>query len=190
MSGQNPLIIAGPSGSGKTAVAKLLLDLELGLIKTISATTRPPRTAPAEEDGRDYYFLSEKEFSAKYAAGEFVEINFYDGYRYGTLWSEIERIVQCGKRPLLNIDRHGIEAIKKLYPDTEVIWLTVTKAEARRRILLERDWGPDELADRFSIADEEIAWVHANSGMNGLHRISNMGEIEETIKAIREILFI
>ena len=69
----------------------------------ISATTRPQR--PGEEDGRDYYFLTEDEFVRRVEAGEFIEhVVYVSGQRYGTLRSEVEHIHQAGKNCVLELE--------------------------------------------------------------------------------------
>ena len=105
MSQQVPVVVlSGPSGSGKTTVVhRLLEESPVPLAMSISATTRPRR--PAEVDGQDYYFLSPDDFERRRAAGEFLECAevHRSGYWYGTLSSELDRIVQQGAWPLLEI---------------------------------------------------------------------------------------
>ena len=86
-------VITGTSGEGKSTLAKLLVERVPELELAVSATTRPRR--PGEEDGRDYWFLTEEEFERRLEAGDFlewVELPWGEGYRSGTLWSELDRI--------------------------------------------------------------------------------------------------
>jgi guanylate kinase len=112
---QKIIIITAPSGSGKTSITHHLLEKFPELEFSISATTRTARAK--EKDGADYYFLTTEAFEEKIAAGEFLEWEMvYKGKYYGTLKSEIGRMWQKGKVPVLDIDVHGAMHIKKLFP--------------------------------------------------------------------------
>ena len=104
------LIIAGPSAVGKTTVAKEILDRSLGFELSRSATTRAPRG-----DGHDqeYIYLSENEFRKRINAGEMLEYTEYGKNLYGTPVSEIKRIFEEGKIPLLILDINGVISLKK-----------------------------------------------------------------------------
>ena len=110
------LVFSAPSGSGKTTIVRHLLALDyLNLEFSISATSRPSRGE--EVDGKDYYFLSIKEFKNKIKNNEFLE--WEEVYRdsfYGTLKSEVERIWAKGKHVIFDIDVAGGLRIKKKYP--------------------------------------------------------------------------
>lgn len=110
------LVFSAPSGSGKTTIVRHLLALDyLNLEFSISATSRPSRGE--EIDGKDYYFLSIKEFKNKIKNNEFLE--WEEVYRdsfYGTLKSEVERIWAKGKHVIFDIDVAGGLRIKKKYP--------------------------------------------------------------------------
>ncbi len=110
------IAITAPSGAGKSSlVRKLLLHLPQ-LSFSVSCTTREPRSA--EQNGRDYYFISEQDFRSKISASSFAEYEeVYPGKFYGTLKSEIERIWNSGKVVLFDIDVKGAANLKKLYGD-------------------------------------------------------------------------
>lgn len=111
------IVFSAPSGSGKTTIVRHLLGIEkLNLEFSISATSRAPRGE--EVDGKDYYFLSLKEFKNKIKADEFLE--WEEVYRdnfYGTLKSEVERIWAKGKHVIFDIDVVGGIDIKRIYPE-------------------------------------------------------------------------
>lgn len=114
--GQELIIFTAPSGAGKTTIVKHLLHVYDFLDFSVSATTRKKRTE--EVHGKDYYFLSEKEFSdliEKNELAEYVEV--YNGSFYGTLDSEIERIWANGKRIIFDIDVKGATTLKRRYGD-------------------------------------------------------------------------
>ena len=100
------LIITAPSGAGKTSITKYLMQKFPVLTFSVSAATRNARGA--EKNGVDYYFISGEEFKYKIQHNEFVEWEMvYEGKYYGTLKSELERIWQEGKVPVLDIDVKG-----------------------------------------------------------------------------------
>lgn len=110
-------VFSAPSGSGKTTIVRHLLAQErLNLGFSISATSRDPRGE--EVDGKDYYFISAKEFKSKIKGNEFVEWEevYHDNF-YGTLKTEVERIWAQGKHVIFDIDVVGGLRIKKKFPE-------------------------------------------------------------------------
>lgn len=121
-------VISGPSGAGKgTLLAELRKQRpDLGL--TVSATTRSPR--PGEVDGSSYYFLSDEEFRRRIAAGEFVEWAEVHGHLYGTLVSEVKRLLAKGHSLVLEIDVQGALNVRKVYPDAVLIFIEPPSLQA------------------------------------------------------------
>ena len=111
------IVFSAPSGSGKTTIVRhLLKQPELNLEFSISATSREKRGN--EEEGKDYYYLSLKEFKTKIKADEFLE--WEEVYRdnfYGTLKTEVERIWAKGKHVIFDIDVSGGLRIKRKFPE-------------------------------------------------------------------------
>src|SRR6056297_969523 len=108
-------IFSAPSGSGKTTIVKKLLDDNIGLEFSVSATNRPKREN--EIHGKDYYFLSTDDFKQKIEKDEFVEWEeVYNNRFYGTLKSELQRIWKEGKHVVFDVDVVGGLNIKKKYP--------------------------------------------------------------------------
>jgi guanylate kinase len=109
-------VITAPSGSGKTTLVKRLLKSCPHLEFSVSACTRLPRGG--EVHGRDYYFFEEEQFKTLIEEDAFVEWEMvYPGKYYGTLKSELQRIWDAGKHPLVDIDVMGALAIKNQYND-------------------------------------------------------------------------
>ena len=111
------IVFSAPSGSGKTTIVRALLKRpELNLAFSISATSRPPRGE--EVDGKDYYFLSQKEFEQNIRDGAFLEWEeVYPGQHYGTLLEEVNRLLEEGKNVVFDIDVIGGLNIKKQFND-------------------------------------------------------------------------
>ena len=152
-------VLTGTSGEGKSTLAKLLVERVPELALAISATTRPRR--PGEEPGRDYWFLSEEEFDAKLEAGEFlewVELPWGEGYRSGTLWSELERITGEGRSPVLEIETGGALAVRDRVPAAVTIFITAPSREEReRRLRLRATESEGEIDERLDIAERQSA---------------------------------
>ena len=108
------IIFSAPSGSGKSTIIQSLLDKDLNLSFSISATSRAPRGS--EQNGVEYYFISPEEFKSRIANDEFLEYEeVYAGKFYGTLKSEVERILNSGKNVIFDVDVVGGLNIKKYY---------------------------------------------------------------------------
>ena len=107
------IVIVAPSGAGKTTIAQRLLKEYPRIQFSVSATTREPRKG--EKDGEDYYFLNDEEFDQKIKNEEFLEWEHYSGNRYGTLRSEVDKLVESGYFPLLDIEVKGALNVQRLY---------------------------------------------------------------------------
>jgi guanylate kinase len=111
------ILFTAPSGAGKTTIVKHLLQSNPALSFSISACTRDKR-GRAEENGKDYYFITPEAFRQKIERDEFVEWEeVYEGAFYGTLKSEIERIWSQGRHVILDVDVKGGLKIKEYYKD-------------------------------------------------------------------------
>ena len=116
-----PVILAAPSGTGKTTIARRLLELRPDVGFSVTCTTRPPRQA--ELDGVDYFFLAEGQFEAKVGDGEFAEHALVHGKRYGTLRTEIARLMAAGNNPIMTIDVQGAVQFVQAFPEAVLIFL-------------------------------------------------------------------
>lgn len=112
-------IVSGPSGSGKSTITKKVRDI-LNIPLSISATTRKPRTG--EVDGKDYYFLTTREFEDKIKKCEFFEYANVHGNYYGTLISQIDKELSNGKNVILEIDVQGGLIAKSKRPDAILVF--------------------------------------------------------------------
>ncbi len=133
------IIFSAPSGSGKTTIVRHLLQTNENLGFSISACTRD-RRGRAEQNGKDYYFLTPDEFKHKIDADEFVEWEeVYVGAFYGTLKSEIQRLWDSGKHVLFDVDVQGGLKLKQYYGDRALaVFVKVPDEETLRQRLVGR----------------------------------------------------
>jgi len=115
------IAVSAPSGGGKTTIVKKILEHFPEIIFSISATTRPKRDNEVEE--QEYFFISEKEFKDKIESSEFVEWEKFYDYYYGTFKKYIDDNINEGKSVLLEIDVKGALSIKKIYPDSHLLYI-------------------------------------------------------------------
>lgn len=155
------VIFSAPSGAGKTTIVKYLLEQFPELQFSVSATTRAQRGA--EQQGKDYYFLSKDDFLHKIANHEFVEFEeVYEGTYYGTLRAEIERIWAEGKHVIFDVDVVGGLHLKKKFGEKA---LAVFVQPPSVKVLIERLTGRDtdseeSLKKRIAKAEEELTYAH------------------------------
>jgi len=152
-------VFSAPSGSGKTTIVRHLLAQErFNLEFSISATSREARGK--EEHGKDYYFISAKEFKNKIKADEFLEWEeVYINNFYGTLRTEVERIWAKGKHVIFDIDVAGGLRIKRKFPE-ETLAVFVKPPDINELIRRLKDRGeesPEKIAMRVAKAPTEMA---------------------------------
>ncbi len=153
------IVFSAPSGSGKTTIVKHLLEQdEINLEFSISATSREQRGE--EIDGKDYYFLSAKEFKKKIKNGEFLE--WEEVYRdnfYGTLKTEVERIWKKDKHVIFDIDVSGGLRIKRKFPkETLAVFVKPPSIdELKIRLKKRKTESEDKINMRIAKASAELA---------------------------------
>ena len=155
------IMITAPSGAGKTSITHFLLNKYPRLSFSVSAATRQARGK--EQNGVDYYFISEEDFRRKIDEEAFVEWEMvYEGKYYGTLKSELERIWQQGKIPVLDIDVKGAIHVQQQFAgDCLSIFIEPPSIEELKKRLSGRgSETPESLATRVNKASYEISFKH------------------------------
>jgi guanylate kinase len=154
------IIFSAPSGSGKTTIVHHLLTCGLPLEFSVSACTREPRED--ETDGKDYYFISTKEFKNKIKNKEFVEWEeVYPGHFYGTLKSELDRIWEKRKNVIFNVDIAGGLNLKKQFGSSALaIFVKPPSIEELEKRLRKRGTDSDsEIRTRLKKARKELTFA-------------------------------
>lgn len=152
-----------PSGAGKTTIVRHLLNQFSAHFEfSISATTRQMRKG--EADGIDYYFLSNEEFKERVNNNAFAEWEeVYPDKYYGTLKSEINRILESGKKVIFDIEVNGAQSLKDTYKDRCLV-IFVKPPGFRtlvQRLINRKSESPDSLRKRIKRIKKELLFEHS-----------------------------
>ena len=151
----NLFVVAAPSGAGKSSLVNALRELDAQVFPSISHTTRPPRGQ--EKHGREYYFVSDAEFDAMVATGQFFEWATVHGNRYGTSRMAIESRIAQGVDVILEIDYQGAFQIKKVFTNAVLIFILPPSLEELRSRIERRGEDPtDKIEVRMKNAQTEV----------------------------------
>jgi guanylate kinase len=153
------IIITAPSGAGKTSITRYLMKTFPQLAFSISAATRQARGT--EKDGVDYHFISLDDFKSKIQHNEFVEWEMvYEGKYYGTLKTELDRIWQQNKIPVLDIDVKGAIHVQQQYPETSLSLFIQAPSvdELKKRLETRGTETAESLAARVNKAAYELSF--------------------------------
>ncbi|PQA85654.1 guanylate kinase [Hyphococcus luteus] len=176
-------ILSSPSGAGKTTLAERLLEKDDEMVLSVSATTRQRR--PGEAHGKDYYFVSEEEFTRMRDEGEFLEWANVFGHYYGTPRSLVEDVLRQGKDVLFDIDWQGAQQLDEVAGEdvVKVFILPPSREELERR-LRQRAQDPEDVVQRrMAKADAEMShWAEYD------YVIVNY-DLDESEELLRSILF-
>jgi guanylate kinase len=152
-------VVTGPSGAGKGTLIRGLLEEVPALEVAVSATTRPRR--PGEEDGREYWFLTDEEFERRVAEGDFLEwVPYVSGRRYGTLRSEIDRISGEGRTCVLELELEGASRVQEEVAGSVTIFIAADVAELERRLRDRATESTGEIGERIALAREQLEQAH------------------------------
>jgi len=150
-------VVTGPSGAGKGTLIRRLVERRPDLEVAVSATTRERRSG--ENDGRDYHFLSVDEFAERVDADRFLEhVAYVSGHRYGTLRSEVDRILAAGRGCILELETVGARRVKELLPETVTIFVAAPSFdELERRLSSRATESTGEIGERLELARRQTA---------------------------------
>lgn len=154
------IIFSAPSGAGKSTLVHHILKCNFNLEFSISATSRLPRGT--EINGKDYYFLSQQEFRNKIDNQEFIEYEeVYNGNYYGTLRSEVERIINTGKNLIFDVDVVGGLKIKNIFGDNALaLFIAPPSVNALEERLNNRKTDtPEQIKRRVEKAEFEMSFA-------------------------------
>ena len=176
------IIISGTTCAGKGTVIKKLLEKNDNLALSISYTSRPKREN--EIEGVDYYFVTKEEFEEKIKNGDFLEYAQvqYDAY-YGKKKKEVIDLLNSGKDCILEIDVQGAKQIKKLYPETILIFIMAPSMnEVKKRIKARGMENNEQIIERFKVAYNEI------NEINHYNYVVVNDNVDAAVKKVEAIL--
>ncbi len=175
-------IIEAPSGTGKTTVVKKLLEQDKKLNWSVSVTTRAPRAG--EQNGVDYYFISDEEYDKLLQEDAFYEhVDSQYGSRYGTLRSEVDEFLNIGQDVLFDMDWEGMRQMKAKAPDDVVsVYLLPPSIKELRRRLEGRSTDSKEIIEkRMGLVLEKMQhWTEYDY-------VVICGDLDQTVDTIRQI---
>jgi guanylate kinase len=149
-------VVSGPSGAGKGTLIKGALERIGDLAVAVSATTRAMR--PGEVDGREYHFMSRAEFARLVESGAFLEHAEFAGNRYGTLNTELDRIMDSGRSVILEIELQGARNVRVVRAESVSVFIEPPSLEELARRLRARATDADEeIEARLEVARTEVA---------------------------------
>jgi len=176
------IAFSAPSGAGKTTIVKKLAQKYPDqLVISISATTRPKR--PGEQEGVDYYFLSEEEFKRAIAEGRFLEYEQVHGNYYGTLLDKVKGHTEQGKTVLFDIDVKGAQSVKRHFPEAILNFIKPpNKDELVRRLKMRKSEDEATIKKRLERLDFEYEQARFFD-----HTVVN-DQLDEAIRQIEQLI--
>jgi guanylate kinase len=180
------IILSSPSGAGKSTLSRRLLEADPEVRFSISATTRPPR--PGEQEGRDYFFRSRREFEAMVEAGEMLEHAEVFGNLYGTPRAPVEAALAAGRDVLFDIDWQGTQQLReKARQDVvSVFILPPSAADLEKRLHTRAQDSDAVIRGRMSRASHEMShWAEYDYIVINRSIDEAFGEVQAILKAER-----
>lgn len=185
LKGGNPLliIISGPSGAGKDAVVRRMKELGYPFHFVITATTRLPRQG--EQDGVDYFFLSEKEFLDLIHRGELLEYALVYGEYKGIPKQQVRQALASGRDVVMRLDVQGAATVRGLVPDAILVFLMPGSEEALlQRLRGRKTENAAELQRRVTTMREEMKRIPEFDYV----AVNRDGQLDQAVEAIVAIM--
>lgn len=175
------LIISGPSGVGKGSICKSLLSKNKNTVYSVSVTTRAPRKG--EVDGKNYFFVNEKEFIYRRDRGEFLEWAKVFGNYYATPAAEVKELLAADKNVVLEIDTQGAMQVKSACPNgISIFILPPSYGELKKRITKRGSETEEARQKRLALANSEMELAKTYD-----YQLIN-DSVEKTTDAILDII--
>lgn len=169
------IAVSSPSGGGKTSVVKQILKDFPDIVFSVSYTTRPKRSN--EINGVNYYFVTDEEFEKRIKNQEFIEWERFYDYYYGTLKSTVEDNINNGKSVLFEVDVKGALSLKKIYPESVLIFIDPPSFEELvERLKNRRTESAEDLKKRIDRAKMELSYkkdfeyIFVNDELSKVHK--------------------
>ncbi|OGO94878.1 MAG: guanylate kinase [Coxiella sp. RIFCSPHIGHO2_12_FULL_44_14] len=155
----NLFVIAAPSGAGKTSLVRALVKQVDHILISVSYTTRPPR--PRDQEGIDYFFVSEARFQQMIKEHAFLEYAEVYRFHYGTGKEWVMHQLAAGDDVILEIDWQGARQIRYLFPSAISIFILPPSAETlKKRLLARRQDNLNTINERMAMAKQEMEHCH------------------------------
>ncbi len=181
------IILSSPSGAGKSTLSRRLLEFDSDVRFSISATTRPPR--PGEQEGRDYFFKSRKQFEDMVKAGEMLEHAEVFGNLYGTPRAPVEAAISGGQDVLFDVDWQGGQQIRNSSLSDSVVSIFILPpsiAELESRLRSRAQDSDAVVAGRMEKSRDEIShWAEYDFVLLNEHLAQCEAELRAIIQAER-----
>lgn len=188
------VVVTGPSGCGKsTLLSKLLSQHPNTFSFSCSHTTRGPR--PAEQHGSHYWFIDQTSFQSMINKGEFVEYAQFGDHFYGTSKGELDRIKGMGRVAVLDVDRQGVESLKKepLVSSTAMfIFIKPPSFEdLKSRLLGRKTESEASLKKRLDIAEHDLEWAEQRPSTNPGYwdKVIVNDQVQKAYEELEEAIF-
>jgi guanylate kinase len=177
------IVLSGPSATGKDAVSEVLKSWGIPAHITVNATTRSRR--PGEAEGVDYYFLTDAEFDRLEAEGGLIESALVYGQRKGVLRRELVEPLAAGEDVIARVDIQGAATLRRLYPDSVLIFVAPPSMEEAQRRMEGRD--TESEAERRLRRDTAAMEMAAAKDFDYVV-VNETGRLEATARRIVEII--
>lgn len=175
------IVLSGPSGAGKGTICHELLKRNKNLYFSISCTTRAPRDG--EVDGKDYYFITKKEFEKRIKEGKFLEYAVYNDNYYGTPKDKVMNYLNCGTDVILEIEIQGALKVKDSFPEGIFVFIMPPDMKTLITRLINRNTETkDKILKRFKTAYKEINEV------TKYNYVVINDEVDNAVKKVEAIL--
>ena len=148
------LSLSSPSGAGKTTIVDAVLKRDKSVSRVVTATTRAPRKG--EKDGKDYHFLTIKQFEQAIKKGQMLEWAQVHTHYYGIPKKSVDTLLKKGICPILVIDVQGARTVKNEYPQAATVFIVPPSLKELKKRILGRNDNTQDIEIRLETAKKEM----------------------------------